>query len=194
MKQLAKQKFTYFLIGFLIFMIVAVSGFLIFNKLLSGQVKINDMKIDSTAALKLNILKQVSKKNGVTEWELTAKSASLLKDEDKAVLEDVLVVFFAKEKKKVELKSDTGTLNTKTHDMTFTDNVVVTYVTATFRTDKLHYDKKEHIITSDARVRLEKSGSFIEADSMRIDLNNNRIVFEGHIQGSFNEKFNIQFQ
>lgn len=194
MKQSAKQKFTYFLIGFLIFMIVAVSGFLIYNKLLSGQVKINDIKIDSTAALKLNILKQVSKKNGATEWELTAKSASLLKDEDKAVLEDVVVVFFAKEKKKVELKSDTGTLNTKTHDMTFSDNVVVTYVTATLRTDKLHYDKKEHIITSDARVRLEKSGSFIEADSMRIYLNDNKIVFEGHIQGSFNEKFNIQFQ
>ena len=194
MKWPAKQKFTYFLIGFLILMIVAVSGFLIFNKLLSGQVKIKDIKIDSTAALKLNILKQVSKKNGATEWELTAKSASLLKDEDKAVLEDVLVVFFAKEKKKVELKSGAGTLNTKTHDITFSDNVVVTYVTATLRTDKLHYDKKEHIITSDARVRLEKSGSFIEADSMKIYLNNNRIVFEGHIQGSFNEKFNIQFQ
>jgi len=142
----------------------------------------------------LNILKQVSKKNGVTEWELTAKSASLLKDEDKAVLEDVVVAFFAKEKKKVELKSDTGTLNTKTHDMTFSDNVVVTYVTATLRTDKLHYDKKEHIITSNARVRLEKSGSFIEADSMKIYLNDNRIIFEGRIQGSFNEKFNIQFQ
>ncbi len=194
MKQSAKQKFTYFLIGLLIFMIVAVSGFLIFNKLLSGQLKINDIKIDSTAALKLNILKQVSKKNGVTEWELTAKSASLLKDEDKAVLEDVVVAFFAKEKKKVELKSDTGTLNTKTHDMTFSDNVVVTYVTATLRTDKLHYDKKEHIITSNARVRLEKSGSFIEADSMKIYLNDNRIIFEGRIQGSFNEKFNIQFQ
>jgi len=194
MKQSAKQKFTYFLIGLLIFMIVVVSGFLIFNKLLSGQLKINDIKIDSTAALKLNILKQVSKKNGVTEWELTAKSASLLKDEDKAVLEDVVVAFFAKEKKKVELKSDTGTLNTKTHDMTFSDNVVVTYVTATLRTDKLHYDKKEHIITSNARVRLEKSGSFIEADSMKIYLNDNRIIFEGRIQGSFNEKFNIQFQ
>jgi len=194
MKQSAKQKFTYFLIGLLIFMIVAVSGFLIFNKLLSGQLKINDIKIDSTAALKLNILKQVSKKNGATEWELTAKSASLLKDEDKAVLEDVSVIFFTQEKKKVELKSDTGTLNTKTHDMTFSDNVVVTYVTAILRTDKLNKKKKEHIITSDARVRLEKSGSFIEADSMRIYLNNNRIVFEGHVQGSFNEKFNIQFQ
>ena len=194
MKQSVKQKTAFLLTGLLIFMVLAVSGFLLFDKLLSGKIKINDIKIDSNAVLKLNLLKQVSKKNGVTEWELTAKSASLLKAEDKAILDQVSVFFFAKEKKKVELTSDTGTLNTKTHDMTFSDHVVVTYATALLRTDQLHYDKKEHIIRSDARVRLEKNGSFIEADSMIVHLNDNRIIFEGHVQGSFNEKFNIQFQ
>ncbi len=194
MKQSVKKKITYLLIGLLIFIILAVSGFFLVDRLISGKIKARDIKIDATAALKLNLLKQVSKKNGVTEWELAAKSASLLKDEDKAVLEEVSVFFYAKEKKKVELASKKGTLNTKTHDMTFSDDVVVTYATALLRTDQLHYNKKEHIISSDARVRLEKSGSFIEADSMRIYLNDNRIVFEGHIQGSFNDKFNIQFQ
>lgn len=194
MKRSVKQKFTFLLIGLLIIMIVAALGFLLFDKLLSGNLKVNDIKIDSTAALKLNLLKQISKKNGITEWELTAKSASLLKDQDKAVLEEVSVFFFAKEQKKVEMTSNTGILNIKTNDMTFSDNVVVTYVTAILRTDKLHYDRKGHIIRSDARVRLEKNGSFIEADSMIIYLNDNRIIFEGHILGSFNEKFNIQFQ
>ncbi|OGR53194.1 MAG: LPS export ABC transporter periplasmic protein LptC [Desulfobacula sp. RIFOXYB2_FULL_45_6] len=194
MKRSVKQKFTFLLIGLLIIMIVAALGFLLFDKLLSGNLKVNDIKIDSTAALKLNLLKQISKKNGITEWELTAKSASLLKDQDKAVLEEVSVFFFAKEQKKVEMTSNTGILNIKTNDMTFSDNVVVTYVTAILRTDKLHYDRKGHIIRSDAHVRLEKNGSFIEADSMIIYLNDNRIIFEGHILGSFNEKFNIQFQ
>jgi len=194
MKRSAKQKFTYFLLGLLIFIVLAVSGFLMFDRFISGKIKIHDIKIDSAAALKLNLLKQVSKKNGVTEWELTAKSASLLKDQDQAVLEEVTVFFFAKEKKKIELTSDSGTLNTKTHDMTFSGNVVVTYVTAVFKTDKLHYDKKEHIIRSDAPVRLEKNGSFIEADSMVLHLNKNQIFFEGHILGSFNKNFNIQFQ
>ncbi|MFA5902798.1 MAG: LPS export ABC transporter periplasmic protein LptC [Desulfobacula sp.] len=188
------KKNVYLLAGSLILIIVVVSGFMIFDKLLSGKIKVNDIKVDATAALKLNLLKQVSKKNGATEWELTAKSASLLKDEDKAILEEVLVIFYAKEKKKIELTSKSGTLNTKTHDMVFSDNVVVTYVTALLRTDQLHYNKKEHIIRSDSRVRLEKNGSFIEADSMIIYLNDNRIVFEGHIQGSFNENFNIEFQ
>jgi len=194
MKRSAKQKFTYFLLGLIILIVLGVSGFLMFDRFISGKIKIHDIKIDSAAALKLNLLKQVSKKNGVTEWELTAKSASLLKDQDQAILEEVTVFFFAKEKKKIELTSDSGTLNTKTHDMTFSGNVVVTYVTAVFKTDKLHYDKKEHIIRSDARVRLEKNGSFIEADSMVLHLNKNQIFFEGHILGSFNENFNIQFQ
>ena len=194
MRRSIKRRITYVLAGLLIFMVIAVSGFLLLDRFLSGKIKVNDIKIDSAAALKLNLLKQVSKKNGVTEWELTAKSASLLKDEDKAILDEVTVFFFAKEKKKIELTSDAGTLNTKTHDMSFSGNVVVTYATALMKTDKLHYDKKEHIIRSDARVRLEKDGSFIEADSMVIHLNKNRIIFEGHVLGSFNENFNIQFQ
>lgn len=194
MKQSVKKTITYLLTGLLIIMILAVSGFLVFDQFLSGKIKIKDIKIDSAAALKLNLLKQISKKNGITEWELSAKSASLLKNEDKAILDEVTVFFFAKEQKKVELTSDAGTLNTKTHDMTFSGNVVVTYVTAFLKTDKLHYDKKEHIISSDDRVRLEKNGSFIEADSMVIHLNNNRIIFKGHVQGSFNENFDIQFQ
>jgi lipopolysaccharide export system protein LptC len=194
MKQSVKKTITYLLTGLLIIMILAVSGFLVFDQFLSGKIKIKDIKIDSAAALKLNLLKQISKKNGVTEWELSAKSASLLKNEDKAILDEVTVFFFAKEQKKVELTSDAGTLNTKTHDMTFSGNVVLAYVTAFLKTDKLHYDKKEHIISSDDRVRLEKNGSFIEADSMVIHLNNNRIIFKGHVQGSFNENFDIQFQ
>ncbi|OGR22221.1 MAG: LPS export ABC transporter periplasmic protein LptC [Desulfobacterales bacterium RIFOXYA12_FULL_46_15] len=193
MKPLVKKKITILLTGLLIVIFLAVSGFLIIDKLLSGKIKVNDIKIDSTAALKINLLKQVSKKNGITEWELSAKSASLLKDQDKAILEAVSVVFFTKEKK-IELTSDTGTLNTKTHDMTFSDNIEIKYVTALLQTDKLQYSKKEHIISSDARVRLEKNGSFIEADSMIIYLNDNRIIFEGRVHGSFNKNFNIQFQ
>ena len=154
MKQSVKKIITYLLAGLLIIMILAVSGFLVFDQFLSGTTKIKGIKIDSTAALKLNLLKQISKKNGITEWELSAKSASLLKNEDKAILDEVTVFFFTKEQKKVELTSDAGTLNTKTHDMTFSGNVVVAYVTAFLKTDKLHYDKKEHIISSDDRVRL----------------------------------------
>ena len=186
-----KQNLTYPLIVLLVLMITIILGFFYFDKLVSKPVQIHDVKIDTKAALKLNVLKQISKKNGIKEWELQAASATLLKNENKAVLIDVSIIFFTKDNKKVHLTSEKGTLNTKTHDMIFSDNVVVTYETSVLRTDKLHYNKKEHIIYADTHVKLEKQNSVIEADSMITRLNDNYTILKGHVRGNFSETFDI---
>lgn len=187
-----KKKLTIPLIGVLLLIIISIFVFFYFDKLLSKPVQINNIKIDTEATLKLNVLRQISKKNGIKEWELNAASGTLLKDRNEAVLIDVSVIFFTKDDKKVHLTSQTGTLDTKTHDMTFSDDVVVTYETSVLRTDKLQYHKKEHIITSDSHVRLEKETSVIEADSMITRLNDNSIILKGHVKGKFSENFTIQ--
>ena len=192
MTQSIKKKLTYPLIGLLILMILIISGFFYFDKFFSKPLQISGVKIDANAALKLNILKQISKKNGITEWELTAASATVLKNEDTALLIDVSIIFFTKDNKKVHLTSEKGRLNTKTHDMMFTDDVVVTYETSVLRTDKLQYDKKEHIIYSNNHVMFEKKDSVIEADSMITRLNENMTILKGHVRGNFSETFNIQ--
>jgi LPS export ABC transporter protein LptC len=186
------KKLTYPLIGLLILIVAIITGFFYFDKFLSQPIEIKDIKIDTKAALKLNILKQISKKNGIKEWELKAASATLLKNEDKAVLIDVSVIFYTKEDKKVHLESKKGVLNTKTHDMTFSDNVIITYENSVLRTDKLHYKKKEHIIYSKTHVMLEKKDSIIEADSMTTSLNDNFTILEGHVKGNFSENFDIK--
>ena len=172
-------------------MVIVISGFLYFDKLLSKPVKIKNINIDTKAALKLNVLKQISKKNGIKEWELKAASATLLKNKNKAVLTDVFIIFYTKEGKKVHMKAEQGFLNTKTHDMTFSDSVVVNYENSTLKTDKLHYNKKKHMIYSDTHVKLTKEGSVIEADSMTTKLNERYTVLEGHVKGRFSENFNI---
>jgi len=187
-----KQKLTAPLIGSLIVMIIIILGFFYFNKFLAKPIQFHDVKIDTKAALKLNVLKQISKKNGIKEWELKAASATLLKDEDKAVLIDVSVIFFTKDDKKVHLTSQKGVMNTKTHDMVFSDNVIVTYETFVLGTDKLHYNKKEHIIYSNTHVTLEKEDSVIEADSMTTRLSENITILKGHVRGNFSENFDIQ--
>jgi LPS export ABC transporter protein LptC len=186
------KKLTYPLIGLLVLIVSILTGFFYFDKFFSQPIEIKDIKIDTKAALKLNILKQVSKKNGIKEWELTAASATLLKNENKAVLVDVSVIFYTKEDKKVHLESKKGVLNTKTHDMTFSNNVIITYENSVLRTDKLHYKKKEHIIYSKTHVMLEKKGSIIEADSMTTSLNDNLTTLEGNVKGSFSENFGIK--
>lgn len=186
-----KQKLTYPLTGLLMLIIVVITGFFYFDKLLSKPIQIKDINIDTKAVLKLNILQQISKKNGIKEWELKADSATLLKDEDKAILIDVSIIFFDKNNKKVFLESEKGFLNTKTHDMIFSNNVVVRYETSTLITDKLHYNKKKHIIYSDTHVKLTKKNSVIEADSMETKLNDNYTILKGHVKGKFSENFNI---
>ena len=187
-----KQKLTIPLIGLLIMMMIIIICFFYFNKFLTAPLKFHDVKIDTKAALKLNAIKQISKKNGVKEWELKASTATLLKDEDKAILIDVSVFFFTTDNKKIHLTSQKGIMNTKTHDMVFSDNVVITHDTSILRTDKLHYNKKEHIIYSNTHVRLEKKDSIIEADSMTTKLNESITILKGHVRGNFSENFDIQ--
>jgi len=187
-----KQKLTLPLIGVLIVIMVSIYGFFYFNTAFLKPVQFDDIKIDTRAAMKLDVLTHISKKNGIKEWELKATSATLLKDEDKAVLIDVSVIFFTKEDKQIHLTSQKGVMNTKTHDMIFSDHVVVAHETFILKTDTLHYNKKEHIIYSNNQVRLEKGDSVIEADSMTTKLNENTTILKGNVRGNFSENFNIQ--
>ncbi|MCG8567714.1 MAG: LPS export ABC transporter periplasmic protein LptC [Desulfobacterales bacterium] len=155
------------------------------------KLTVEDVHVDSDAAMKLNLLQQVSKKNGITEWELDAASATLVSEENKAILEQVKVVFYTKEEKKVHLRADKGELDTETHDMFFSSNVVVEHEGYTLKTDKLHYKKKPHIIQSDAPIRLENKDSEVEADEMIMDLRANRIVLNRNVKGIFSENFKL---
>ncbi len=186
-----KQKLTFPLIGVLVLIIIIIIGFFYFDKLLSKHIQIKDIHIDTKAALKLNILKQISKKNGITEWELEAASATLFKDKDKARLIDISIIFYTKANKRVYLKSQKGVLNTKSHDMVFSGNVIVSYENSELKTDKLHYNKKKHIIYSDSHVKLSRGDSVIDADSMETNLNDNHTILEGHVKGIFRDNVNI---
>lgn len=187
-----KQKLSYAVIGLLFILILIVPGYYFINRRLSEPIEIKDVTINTKAAFKLNILKQISKKNGIKKWELEATSATLLKNENKAVLKDVCVTFFTRDNKQICLISKAGLLDTKQHDMVFSQDVVVTYETFVIRTDQLQYKKKEHIIYSQTHVVLEKGGSTIEADAMATDLNRNTTIFEGNVKGKFREDFSIK--
>jgi len=186
-----KKKILCPLIGLLICSLMGVGIYFYVNSILDTPLTIKDISVDSGAALKLNVLEQVSKKNGITEWKLKASSATLLKKENKAILKDVDVIFYTRQKTKIHLTSDEGILNTRTHDMRFLKNVIVRHETYTLRTDQLHYEKKPHIIRSNVHVTLEDRKSVIEADSMVTRLNQNQTILKGHVKGKFSENFNI---
>jgi LPS export ABC transporter protein LptC len=186
-----RKKLLFFLVFLLAAMVAAVAGFFFINRVIHDPLVITDLHIDSDAALKLNLMKQVSKKDGITEWELEASTATLIKEQDRAVLTDVNVVFYTTDNSRVFLTSDQGILNTQTHDMDFSGNVVVRHQTYTLKTDKLHYKKKPHIIHADTKVWLESSDSVMEADTMETRLAENKVILQGHVKGKFSEAFNL---
>jgi len=186
-----KKKLVIPLILLLGFILTGLGVFYYINTLMTTPISIEKIDIDSQAALKLNILEQVSKKNGVTEWKLKASSATLLKQEDKAVLKDVDLEFYTKEKTTVYLTADQGVLNTKTHDLTLTKNVIVRHQAYTLRSETLHYDKIPHIIHTDSRVLIQDGESTLEADAMEAKLNQDQVILKGHVKGNFSEKFDL---
>ncbi len=191
MKTLTPKTLTRLLFLFL-FCIIAGTGFYLYKgKIPAPDIRVKDVDVDSEAAMKLNLVEQISQKNGITEWELKASSASLLSGEEKAVLENVQVVFYTKTQEKILLSADHGELNTTTHDMQFLYNVVAKHGTYTLKTDKLHYKKKPHIIQSDAPIWLENKDSTVQADAMIMELRTSRITLIGNVKGKFSETFRL---
>ncbi len=177
------------LAGTILFLLLGMTGMIFLGKSSVDTLETKDIHIDSQAALSLNGMEQISQKNGVTQWELSAQSASLIPRDNKAVLQNVHVIFYTKDQQKVILTADQGQLDTETHDMVLTDNVIITYQTACAKTHSLHYEKKNHIIRSDSQIQITQGSSFVRADSMSIDLTKNTLVFSGHVKGTLYEYF-----
>lgn len=152
---------------------------------------LTDIKIDSSSTLALSAMHQTSSRNGIKEWTLDAASAKLLKGQSLAVMDDVSLTFFLENGKTVHLTSATGTLDTSTHDMTFEGSVRVVYDEYLLVTDKLHYEKKRHIMYSNDPTSITSGKSIIEADSFQSDLAGKRTTFNGNVKGTFDEKGNF---
>lgn len=184
-------KIKYLMISLIVLIVFGIAGTFAIKMFLSNPIEIKDVNIDSTASLKLDQLEQISKKNGITQWVLKASSAKLINNENKAVLKDVFVKFYTDNNQEITLSSKNGILDTQTHDMSFSDDVIVRYATSVLKTQTLHYNKKEHIIHTQTRIVISNNDSYIEADSMRTELDTDTTVFEGNIKGMFSGNFDI---
>lgn len=187
MSSVGKKKLILPLVLLLGLIFAGLGAYYYINHLLSTPITLENIEVDDKAALKLNALEQISKKNGITEWKLKASSATLLKDRNKAVLKDVDIIFYTKQNTQVLLTAARGELDTKTHDMTFSGNFIVRYQHYTLASETLHYAKEPHIIRSDSRVTINDGDSVIKADSMEILLNQDLIILKGHVEGQFSE-------
>ncbi len=137
--------------------------------------------IKDGANLSLGKIRQTATRDGRKEWSLEANSAHYIENENKAVLKELFITYFLKDERKVFLNADQGVLNTATNDIEFSGNVVVKNEDYRLRTDRLNYRHQQRLIFTDDQVKILGNGSELTADSLRYDLNAEKVVLTGNV-------------
>jgi len=143
--------------------------------------------IQSKANISIGKAHQTATRNGIPEWSLDAASVDYINNKNQAIFHDLSVKFFLKDKTNVYLKADRGILKTDSNDMKIFGNVVVENESYRLKCDNLHYKHNGRIIFSETPVNITGDLFNLVADSMSLDLNTNRSIFQGKVAGTLNE-------
>ncbi len=107
------------------------------------------------------------------------------------VLNDLSVTFFLKNKQEVYLTANRGILKTDSKDIEITGNVIVKNESSKLFTEKIQYKHGLRLLLSKVPVKIVGNSYRLTADRMSLDLNTNKTVFEGRVEGAFSENFTI---
>jgi LPS export ABC transporter protein LptC len=143
--------------------------------------------IRSKANISIGKAHQTAIKNGIKEWNLEASSVNYMGDNNQAIFQDLFITFYLKDKSQVYLTANKGILNIDSNDMEIFGNVVVKNATYCLKTENLFYRHNRRIIFSKVPVTVIGDAFELAADSMSLNLNTNKTMFEGKVQGTLRE-------
>ena len=130
---------------------------------------------------------QTAIKNGIKEWNLDASSVNYMVNKNQAIFQDLSVTFYLKDKSQVYLTANKGILNIDSNDMEIFGNVVIKSSTYRLKTENLFYRHNRRIIFSKVPVTVTGAAFDLAADSMSLNLNTNKTMFEGKVEGTLHE-------
>lgn len=145
----------------------------------------------SKANISIGKAHQTATRNGRKEWSLDAASADYMAKNSQAIFKDLSVTFYLKDETKVFITANQGILRTDSNDMEIYGNVVVRNKDYKLRCENLYYKHDKRIIFSKVPVNITGNSFELVADSMLLNLNNNRALFEGKVKGTFSEQFTL---
>jgi LPS export ABC transporter protein LptC len=183
-----QKKLKFFLISIIFITFGIVSTIFVGYRNISNKEDDLVSNIRNKANISIGKAHQTATRNGITEWSLDAASVDYINDKNQAVFHDLSVNFFLKDNSTVYLKADRGILNTKSNNMKISGNVVVENGTYRLTCDNLYYKHIGRIIYSDTSVNITGDLFNLIADSMSLDLNTNKSVFEGKVAGTLRER------
>jgi len=141
--------------------------------------------VDNKSNVSIGRAHQTATRDGRKEWSLDAASADYMDKNNQAVFKDLSLTFFLKDNTEVYLTANQGILKTDSNDIEINGNVVVTNTSYKLRCENLYYAHKKRIIFSKVPVNIIGDSFELVADSMSLNLNTNRTLFEGKVKGTF---------
>jgi len=185
------NKLKLFFLAFIVIALTAVIAvFINYRRILENPEKLIS-SLPGDANLSIGKIHQTSTKNGVKEFTLDAASAYYTASKKTVVLNDVSVTFFLKNKQEVYLTASKGILKTDSKDIEITGNVIVKNESSRLFTEKIQYKHGLRLLLSKVPVKIVGNSYQLTADRMSLDLNTNKTVFEGRVEGAFSENFAI---
>ncbi len=171
--------------------IAAICIFVLWTFLDSGNGRVEtDLKtgLSLKPGLVIGKIKHSATRNGIAEWELEASSAEYINEDKAAILHDLSLTFHLKNNEKAFVYAKEGLLRIDESDIRLTGNVTMNKQGYNFQTEQLVYTHKKRLIHSETPVTLKGNSVYLTADAMVIDLEANKTILKGHVEGAFNDQ------
>jgi len=139
------------------------------------------------ASISIGKVHHTATKNGKKEWSLVADSAHYIEKENRALFENLEVVFYMDGGDEVRLSADRGYLQTESNDIQVEGDVIVKNETYRIETRALNYNHKLRRLHTDDRVKVSGERLSLSADAASVDLNTRKSEFKGNVKGVLSE-------
>lgn len=167
-----------------------IAVFIGYRKLTDTPDAVLDL-VKNQADMQLKKIYQTAMKNGVQEWRLEAVSATLLEEKKSVVLTKPDVEFFMDDGDIIHLTAASGTISTDSNRLQVSGQVTATTQLYLFKTEKLDYNPETRELRSDTPVTLSGESFILQANRMALDLKTNITRFEGGVEGTINDDFQL---
>ena len=139
------------------------------------------------ASISIGKVHQTATKDGAKQWSLVADSAHYIEKENRALFENLEVVFFMEDGSEATMTADRGYLQTDSNDIQVEGNVQVDYGTYHIETMALDYNHESRFLHTDDQVKVSGEFFTLTADAVSVDLNTQKSDFFGNVKGVFSE-------
>ncbi len=143
--------------------------------------------IPEGASIAIGRVEQTSVRDGVKEWSLEADAVRYDPKREKAVFENIRVVFFPREGGEVHLEAREGELHTGRQDMDLRGAIHLQRDDTHLWTEALHFDNAARRLTSPTAVRITGQGFELTGEAITIELETRRAILQGAVKGTFSD-------